>query len=387
MSGGTVDRPTELGIPLEGAITADAVEEALARSWQQVRLAQGDTQPIVRASVLSLIVCVVDPTATRRALQAIQHLSRQHPSRTIILLPDLKTGGPEINVWHATGFANGSDQERVVFGEQVSIAARGSAISYLPSLTDQLMLTDLPSFLWWVGDLSAARSELLDRLTSLADRLVTDSSDFRALGASMDQLYRLARRRHQPCAPSDLNWARLTLWRELIAQFFDSPAARPYLYHLDDVTVEYGTPGGAGPAQACLLVSWLARQLGWRLDESPSVQPGGGASDRLRRPDGGMVRASLRPMPGQAVDGVARVSLGAGRVARFLAVREDSSGHVLTEADVSGAPTLRRIARSEAPDLSSLLADEMMLFQRDHVYETSLRLAVDLSDGIRGTQR
>src|SRR6185437_9497492 len=117
-------------------------------------------------------------------------------------------------------------QERVVFGEQVVIEARGSAISYLPSLTDQLMLTDLPSFLWWVGDLSSSRSTLFERLTSLADRLVTDSSDFGALGTSMDQLYRLARRRHQPCAPSDLNWARLTPWRELVAQFFDSPTLR-----------------------------------------------------------------------------------------------------------------------------------------------------------------
>ena len=382
-----MDQLTELGTPLEGTVTADAVEEALALSWRQNRQVQSDVQPVARASVLSLIVCVVDRSATRRVLQAIHDLSRQHPSRTIILLPDLKAIDTDVKVWHTTGISSGSDQERVVFGEQVVIAARGSAINYLPSLTDQLMLTDLPSFLWWAGDLSSARSMLFERLTGLADRLVVDSSDFGSLAASMDQLYRLARRRHQPCAPSDLNWARLTPWRELVAQFFDSPTLRPHLYHLDDVAVEYRASSGAGPAQACLLVSWLARQLGWRLDESPTIQPGGGSLDRLRRPDGGMVRVSLRPVTGSGIDGLVRVSLGAGRVAHFLAAREDDSGHVLTEAEVSGAPILRRIARYEPPDLSSLLADEMMLFQRDFVYETSLRLAVDLSDGIRVSQR
>ncbi len=387
MSEGTVDQSTEFGLPLDGSVTADAIEEALSASWRQLRSAQGDAQPVARASVLSLIVCVVDPSAKDRVLQAIQHLSRQHPSRTIILLPDLRASDTNVKVWFATGVSGSGDQERAVFGEQVVIAARGSAISYLPSLTDQLMLTDLPSFLWWVGDLSSSRAMLFERLTSLADRLVTDSSDFGLLGPSMDQLYRLARRRHQPCAPSDLNWARLTPWRELVAQFFDSPSLRPHLYHLDDVEIEYSVPGGAGPAQGWLLLSWLAHQLGWRLDETSTIQPGSASRDRLRRADGGMVRVAPRAVRGSGLDGLVRVSLGAGRVARFLAVREDDNGHVLTEADVPGAPTLRRIARYESPDLSSLLADEMMLFQRDHVYEATLRVAVDLSDGIRVSQR
>lgn len=387
MSGDTVDQLTQFGTPLDGPVTADAVEAALAASWRQIRSAQSTTQPVARASVLSLIVCVVDPTATSRILEAIGNLSQQHPSRTIILLPNHRSTDTDLQVWHATGCTTGGDDERVVYGEQIVIAARGQAINFLPSLTDQLMLTDLPAFLWWVGDLPPARDLLFDRLTGLADRLVADSSDFSGLGSSMDQLSRLARRRHQPCAPSDLNWARLTPWRELVAQFFDSSALRPLLHRIDDVAVDYNPVGGAGVAQAWLLVGWLARQLGWQLDEGVSAQGIGPSQGRLRRGDGGVVRLAVRPVDGGGVDGLRRVSLGAARVASFLVARENDSAHALTEADVPGAPVLRRIARCETAELSSLLADEITLFRRDYVYEAVLRLAVDLSDGIQSRRR
>ena len=378
-----MEQSTRFGTPLDGTVTADHVEEALASSWRRIRSTRDAEHPVARASVLSLIVCVADLSATDRVLAAIHHLARQHPSRTIILLPERQSQGEEMRVWHATGCADGEEHERVVCGEQIVIAARGRDIGHLPSLTDQLMLADLPSFLWWVGDFSPSQQLLFDRLTELADRLVVDSSSFAALGTAMGRLHLLAHRRHQPCAPSDLNWARLTPWRELVAQFFDSPALRPHLSQLDRVAIEYNPVGGSGPPQTSLLVSWLASQLGWQPDTAPPAQRGGPIQGRLRRPAGGPVGVSARPGGEGGVDGLIRLTLSAGATARFLVARANDSDHALTEADVVGAPVLRRIARCETSDLSSLLADELMLFGRDHIYEAALRMAVDLSDGIK----
>jgi glucose-6-phosphate dehydrogenase assembly protein OpcA len=375
-----MDQLRSWGTPLDGPVTADAVEDALAASWRRVRSTRDPGYPVVRASVLSLIVCVAEPSATDRAFDAIRNLSRLHPSRTIILLPDGYTHGEDVRIWHSTGCAGGDDRERVVCGEQVVIAARGKAISFLPSLTDQLMLTDLPSFLWWVGDVLPPHDTLFDHLTRLADRLVVDSSDFVDLGASLARLDQLAHRRHQPCFPSDLNWARLTPWRELVAQFFDSPALRPHLFCLDEISVDYGSVDGSGFAQTVLLVGWIASQLGWQLDLSAQRV-------RLRRADGCVVSIATRSIAEASVPGLLQVALRADGTAIFKIARESDRAQALTEADIAGAPALRRIARFESGDLSSLLADELVLFQRDRVYEAVLRLAVQLSDRLGAPNR
>lgn len=368
----------DFGAPLDGPVSANAVEDALAAAWHQIRSTREAGQPVARASVLSLIVCVADTRAAESALEAINRLSRQHPSRTIILLP----GGPldqeDLRVWHRTACTLGPDHDQVVCGEQIVLAARDHAIGYLPSLTDQLMLTDLPAFLWWVGDLPSVHQALFERLAAMADRLIVDSSGFASLGTSLVRLEQIARRRHHPCAPSDLNWARLTPLRELITQFFDAPAARPFLARLDDVAITFSGASGAGAAQAALLVGWLARQLGWQRDGEPPIRPGGSIHGRLRRADGRVVNVVAQSVPDSPLEGIVRLGLNAGDAAHFAVVRENGTPDALTEADLASAPSLRRIARCAIGDTSSLLADELGLFQRDRAYENALRGAVSL---------
>ena len=45
---------------------------------------------------------------------------------------------------------------------------------------------------------------------------------------------------HAPnSAISDLNWGRITPWRELIAQFFDVTEYRPYLVNVNEIEIEH----------------------------------------------------------------------------------------------------------------------------------------------------
>ena len=77
---------------------------------------------------------------------------------------------------------------------------------------------------------------------------------------------------HTTTAVSDLSWTRLTPWRRLIAQFFDSPSLQPYLDRLTAVDIEHDA-GSA--AQALLLAGWLAARLGWRPEAKDERRPTG----------------------------------------------------------------------------------------------------------------
>lgn len=368
-----------LGEPLTGKVSADAIEEALAVSWNHARAPIRPDYPSVRASVLSLVVCIVDRDRAPATIATIHALSRRHPSRVIILLPSGDSSQDSLEVWHGTHCFVASDRENVICREQVTVVASGRAVGYFPSLADQLVLTDLPSFLWWDGDLLPSGEPLFDRLTGLADRLIVDSAEFSTLGASLKRVANVTQRRRQRCAPSDLSWARLTHWRELVSQFFDAPTLLPYLQRLTEVQVEYGGESGAlGRSQALLFLSWIAYQLRWHLVGTTTRSKGGAIQSQFRRSNGGVIEVTLGPSPSRT-RGISRIALRSGNEAAFVATRSNDENFVLTEANVTGTPELRRMAHFDPPDLTTALADELLLFRRDHVYEAALRGAVAIA--------
>jgi glucose-6-phosphate dehydrogenase assembly protein OpcA len=374
-----------LGEPLIGPVSSENIEAALATDWRQLHSTiDGREGALARASVLTLIVTVAEPANVDRALDALGHLSRQHPSRTIVLLPTPADATPDLQVWHDTSCLNTAERDQLLCGEQIVVAARGGAVHHLYSLADQLTIPDLPTFLWWVGDLPARDDMLFEPLTELVDRLIVDSANFRALGPSLAWIDQVARRRHAPCAPSDLTWTRLTPWRDLVAQFFDAPTLRPYLDSLDRVTLASRPGSPAGAAQVLLLIAWLAGRLGWQVDQT-SALPLSGSIDRwttarLRDRRGQPVEVTVQPdRAAEGPDGLRQLTLSAGADATFVVGRDPDGTHAHTEADLAGVPALKRAARFETSDLSALLADELMLLRRDHVYEEAVAVAARLA--------
>jgi glucose-6-phosphate dehydrogenase assembly protein OpcA len=376
-----VEYLSDLGKPLSGAVSSDAIEEALAASWQQAR-SQLDGQPAVaRASVLTLVIWLADPEPAEAVLGALRRLAYQHPSRTLVLLPSLPPGSDDLQVWCDAGCQGADASDQMICGEQVVVATPRQGVHHLPSLADQLILPDLPAFLWWVGDLAPADDHLFERLATLADRVIVDSGSFRDLGSALPRIRRLVRRHHQPGALSDLTWARLTPWRELVSQFFDGTALRQFLPHLNRVQVEYGLGSADGRAQALLLVSWLAERLGWGPDtETPPALEGAGQRYRLRRGDE-VVEVTIRLAAGGEVAnsrGLARVVLSAGDAATFLVAREADGVHARTAVDLGGTPSVQRTVRLESADLAALLADELMFFRRDRIFEDAFAVTLAL---------
>ena len=76
---------------------------------------------------------------------------------------------------------------------------------------------------------------------------------------------------------SDLNWARLTSWRGLLADFYDVPEYRAALEEIDKVCITYVAPQTDETAiapQALLMAGWLASRLQWAIKDKPGTQEG-----------------------------------------------------------------------------------------------------------------
>src|SRR5256885_523806 len=85
----------------------ETIEAELARLWggPEVAPADGDGEarvtekglPHARASVLNLIVTVVDAEAAERVVQTMMSLGVRHPSRAIVLVADHESKGEALD--------------------------------------------------------------------------------------------------------------------------------------------------------------------------------------------------------------------------------------------------------------------------------------------------
>ncbi|HYE75033.1 MAG TPA: OpcA/G6PD domain-containing protein, partial [Blastocatellia bacterium] len=70
---------------------------------------------------------------------------------------------------------------------------------------------------------------------------------------------------------SDLNWARLTPWRKLLAGFYDVADYRPHLRRVNRVMIDYISSLNDShqiPTSPLMIAGWLASRLGWSINSA-----------------------------------------------------------------------------------------------------------------------
>jgi glucose-6-phosphate dehydrogenase assembly protein OpcA len=347
--------------------------------------------PHARASVLNLIVTVVDDAAADRVVRTLLDLGVRHPSRAVVLVPEPGVGESPLDArisTHCHDAVGGGDQ---VCYEEVVLTVRGEAAAHLSGVVAPLLIHDLPTHVWWPGD-PPFNDPVFDQLVELGDRLIVDSADFADLLGGLRRLANLRRR----SGVGDLSWERLTWWQELTAQFFDSPRFRRYLPNLSRLRIQYAVapsasarhdedeeiaPGTAAPmAEALLYAGWIATRLGWRRYRT--LEPMSDAGFRLRlEGKHEMVDLLLEPVvtdtarPGDLVS-VRLRSLGETGAAEFIIDRDGDDAMVATNAD--GMTALLRRLSMETPKESELLSSQLTLDRADRVYEDAMRAAAIL---------
>jgi glucose-6-phosphate dehydrogenase assembly protein OpcA len=205
--------------------------------------------------VLTLVI-VTDEENAYDAQRAANEASREHPSRTLVVIkrgsrsprdPAVARLDAEVRVGADAGA-----------GETVVLRMYGEALHHAQSVVLPLLLPDAPVVVWWPvnGPLDPAN----DPLGALAQRRVTDSY------AAERPIHELtARTAAYAPGDTDLAWSRITPWRSMLAAALDQAPSK-----VAGVEVE-----GEEFNPSCeLLAMWLADRLGVPVTRVVSAGPG-----------------------------------------------------------------------------------------------------------------
>jgi glucose-6-phosphate dehydrogenase assembly protein OpcA len=267
----------------------------------------------VRA-LTATVVAVVTPGTRDGVLETLTSLARASGVRPVIV-------------------CLGSDTEATRREENGAIVIDGLAPRYLNNAVAWVRLSSLPTLAWCrAGDPAA-----LPDLARLVDRVVMDREDPSAGWTLVSEIAPLA-------AVSDLRWARLTRWRDLIAQFFDMPEVRGSFTAFDRLEII-----GTDSHDARLLAGWLKSRL-----------PGGNA-----------LTVDARTGGSAQVDSVRLIAASGS-----LAVRILPNGICLeTSVSVPGSEPCTRVVPLGNQGLAALLGEELRVRSRDLAFEDAVREA------------
>jgi len=373
------------GVRAEGVA---ALERELARLRRvQSAHARELVRPIARASVLNLIVFANREEHARRAARSVSDLALRHPSRAIVVLADR---GPQreraerrIEMHCQLPIPDGARQ---VCYEQILVRATGDVDDRLASAVIPLLVPDLPVFLWWTGTPPLGSRSFAD-LLRLTDRLIVDSADFARPEVTLPIIARISEEAHGRFGLTDLNWTRLTPWREIATAFFDVPAWRLFLDRITGLRVGFAVDMDGRdihPSQALLLVGWLASRLGWRPLETLAPSEAGGLLFAIARPDGARIMVRVRPRFERGLEdgdirGIRIQATDGRQEAEFVVRRVPSARHQTATVFLDGGRRWERTMPMPSPAVVELIGEELSILGSDRTYEAALGALVELA--------
>lgn len=366
--------------PERVTVSMGNIERVLTRMWRKMAEATGPQ--VVRTMVINLLVYTEGEISGHAFTEVAAALTARHPSRTILLIAEDAAKSETLDAWvemHCQIAAGGGRQ---VCGEQISIHATGEAVEGLPAAALPLLLPDLPVVLYWRAVPDFGRP-LFQPLARLADRIILDTGLAYDSDAALRALPTAVLERYPHASVGDVNWARLTAWRELTAQLFDAADMRPYLDTITALELIYGRDGGPlHLAQACLYLGWLASRLEWSVEAPIRVDGAGRVSARLR---GGHGSIEVRVAPGERGDQVPNSLTGVviradgDPPARFEVVQAEDRVCGICRVFKGEQEALERVVAFPGMGETAALSQELDQMARDRTFEQALRAAATIS--------
>ncbi len=348
-------------------VSVSQVEQELSKIWQSY----GD-HAAARASTFNLIVYEPEDIDNSSRMASIDAIASQSPCRVISLVP--VSGEDEgLSAQVAAYCPIQKSRSSLVCGEYITLQGTRDAFNRANSLIADLLIPDLPVFLWWKTS-PAPNTRIFEKLVNLSDRIIFDSANFSDPEADLLKEYAMIKSEVQI---ADLNWQRLAPWQELTAQAFDPPDRRAAVWDIDGVTIDYER---GNSTQALMFLGWIASRLHWRPSSRVNV---GGDYDIQRltfqSKDGKPVQAELAAIPLASVGQVAGDLIGLRLTASNLNTDacnifcSESTGCMRMEAS-GGAQSYRTHQVSPLADQSadSLLSQQLQRWGRDALYEESM---------------
>ncbi|MFD0413584.1 glucose-6-phosphate dehydrogenase assembly protein OpcA [Streptomyces sp. NPDC127108] len=273
--------------------------------------------------VLTLVI-VTDEENAYDALKAASEASREHPSRTLVVIKRVSRSPRDRTTSRLDAEVRvGADAGT---GETVILRLYGEVLNHAQSVVLPLLLPDAPVVAWW--PVNAPLDPAKDPLGALAQRRVTDTY------AAEQPIHELTARAdaYHP-GDTDLSWTRITPWRSMLAAALDQVSCEVTAAAVD---------GEEFNPSVELLAMWLA--------------------ERLSVP----VKRTVSPGPG--LTGV-RMETNCGPI---VLDRADGS---LATLSIQGQPD--RAVALKRRETSELIAEELRRLDPDDTYAAALRFGVD----------
>ncbi len=244
-------------------------------SKRLVRL-RDDIGAMALSRVLTLVI-VADEARVEECIEVANLASHQHPCRIVVLASGNSRGTARLDAQIRVGGDAGAS-------EVIVCRMYGALTPHGRSVLTPLLLADSPIVVWWPDRVPPAPGK--DPIGEIAQRRVTDV-------AASTTKPRPALKKLSAAyvgGDTDLAWARVTLWRGILAAALDQAPYEPVLR----ATVA----GAPDSASAELLAAWLRFRLQCPVSLVRTRNRSGIISVRLERKSGPI--DLVRPVDGDA---------------------------------------------------------------------------------------
>lgn len=381
-------------IQVEKTLDVEFVEQQLAELWKETAGDVDDEAAVLRARVANLLVYVPSGHLFNEVNALMHDVTVAHPSRILIMLAEEEAANKDIDMF-VTSLCQTDKRTgaKRLCGEVVVLKAQGKFTVELPSAALPLLVSDLATFLWWRHAVPVT-DKVFGALLEASDRLVIDSDEFSKCLPCLLETHKIFSLETY-VGVSDLNWARLTLWRGLLADFYDVPAYQPLLDEIDHVRIDYVAPADEPEAvapQAFLMAGWLASRLQWTLSEQiPTDNAEILIFKFARNAAGRKVELELHRVargerkPGRLVE--VELNTRGSQPATFSVKRSADGLHVLAEANIGSDIHRGRVLPVRNRPLAQLLVREMEIMTNDNLYQQALETATVIISALTPSQK
>ncbi len=355
------------------------LESELSSLWRSVAEDGTARQTVMRACALTLLVYVESEDAGREVSGLIGGVTPQNPCRAVVMVAQPEAAPPGLMAWISGQCHLPISGEKQLCCEQVTVVARGEAVRDLDNVVVPLIVPGLPVVLWWRAG-RFAPPEYFRNLVRVTNRVLVDSARFSAPDIDLADLAAHVQRFAREATFADLNWSRMTPWRELMAQCFDGADSRGHLDRLSHVQIEYEQESprvGAQAGQALLLAGWLASRLRWEPERTREEQGGEARSFFFKSSQGPVeVRRMARTFAGSGKGVCFSITMKAAGdpLATFTFERGPDGRKAVMRREIEGHPPVAGASRLEVLDEVGLVNEEMKFAGRDRIYEEALNM-------------
>lgn len=304
-------------------VAVGSIDKELRKLWEE-------DEARTNASLINLAVYSEAPGALEKNSEAVRELTAEHACRALLIGIDRAAPEASIRAW-ITAHCHLSHGMKSVCCEQIAFALTGKATGRLRNTVFAHLASDLPLIFWWQGELSPIFE---DRLYSLVDRFVFDSSGWADPAASYERIAEAMASATKDLVVQDLAWTRCFQFRVSIAALYDDPLVLAALPQVEQVEIVHHP---ANRATALQMLAWLAVQAGWRdgmeLDLAVARNSGNKEGFSFEGPAGKAISATLIAEESSAPLGLVRLTGGGVSVS---VSREAGASHLIRRIEAAG---------------------------------------------------